>query len=90
LGVAEILGGDDMSVTITLTKVTPWLGGQTKKLPGSGDSIQGAQYVYEFEDNSSPIKKGMLIFPTSTLLTAGNDGLTGTNTGTIVITDTPG
>ena len=79
-----------MSTTITLTKVEPALGGEASVIPGTGSTVQGAFYRYEFLDNSNPPKKGVLIFPTASLLTPGNNGHSGTNTGTIVITDTPG
>ena len=79
-----------MSTTITLTKVEPYLGGEANVVPATGSNVQGAMYRYEFLDNSTPPKKGVLIFPTASLLTPGNNSLSGTNTGTIVITDTPG
>lgn len=79
-----------MATTITLTKVEPALGGQSNTQVGSAQSTQGAMYRYEFLDNSTPPKLGVLFFPTASLLTPGSNGISGTNTGTIVITDTPG
>lgn len=79
-----------MATTYTLTKVEPFLGGEQKTVSGSAQSTQGAIYKYECLDNSSPAKKIILLSPDANLLTPGNNGLSGTNTGTIVITDTPG
>ena len=85
-----------MSTTITLTKVVPRLGGADQTTnnigwqPGSDTAPTGKMYVYECQDNGNPALTHYLISPTANLLTPGSNHTSGTNTGTIVITDTPG
>lgn len=79
-----------MATTYTLTKVEPFITPNDASLSGSGTSVQGKQYKYICVDNSNPAKTITIISPDANLLTPGNNGLSGTNTGSIVITDTPG
>lgn len=85
-----------MSTTYTLVKVEPFLGGadatanNNQILEGTGQSTQGTLYKYVCHTNDATPKVITIISPDANLLTPGSNHLSGTNTGTIVITDTPG
>lgn len=93
-----------MATTYTLTKVEPFIGegnqyaasggsssaASSEFLAGSDATQGGKVYKYTCIDNSSPAKTIIIISPDANLLTPGNNHISGTNTGSIVITDTPG
>ena len=77
-----------MPTTYTLVKVEPYLGAGNHN-SHNNEMIAGAsRYRYTCIDNAG--KTIVIESPDAALLTPGSAYLSGANTGTIVITDTPG